>query len=216
MELDADKQKLIKSNKRWWSALMADHGYTCRSLGSMVGLSGADISNIMNSHRNIKASEAVAFARIFNLDMGEFVYRAQALAPKQRAPREGEKKSPYTPVVGWVDGKGAIIKLGKDAIMEKPVVRPARGDADTKAVRIMNGGDMHGWIAYYQSLDYVHDKAKGALSVVETTTRRKMLCYLQPGGKGPSYRIISLDKQREENVNLKTAAPVVWLKPEIV
>lgn len=207
-------EKTIELNKKWWLQRLADRELTYRSLAARVDLSGPDVSRIINSQRNIKVEEAERIAKALKVDLAEVLKRATAQAPLQRYEKKETKGSPYVNIIGWVDASGHIIKGEGGVIMDRRVVRPARMGADTVAVRIMAPGLVYQWIAYYQKLDYVHDKAVRALCVVETVDGRWMFRRVMRGPTASKYELLNFDGEPVETTGLKTASPVLWMKQE--
>lgn len=200
-------------NKRWFQNKLEERDLTYRSLAAMMDMNGPDVSRIINGQRNIRADEATRLAKILRVPVEDILKRATATSPISRYEKSDVKRSPYVAVVGYVDESGAVKKGGTATAAERRVTRPSRAGDDTVALRLLDMGPLNGWLLYYAPLTYVHDKAVGSMCVVETEDGRKLLRHVQSSGRAKQFKLLDFTCNKEELIELKTAAPIIWMKP---
>lgn len=210
-----DIDRRVKARKKWWTNVMWDAGLSNRALAALVDLDFGAVNRIINSKRSIKVEKAHKFAKALHVDLEAILRVAPALISEKRTEIKETKGTPYTKVVGWIDEDGNIVKFDRDAVIEKNVTRPARMDAEGVAMRIMDLSLRRGWLVYCEKVDYVHDKAVGNLCVVETVDKQKLLRFVQRTNKARRYELLTMDGKSTGIAELKTAAPVLWIKPDL-
>lgn len=208
-------EKLVRSNKKWWTDRLLDRELTYRSFAAKIGLAGPDVSRIINSQRNVKAEEAVLISKVLKVPLEDVVSHGVAHAPIQRYERKETKDTSYTKVVGWADMNGQIIRGAKGRQVEKNVLRPAKMTKDAVALRIMTPGPFQGVVAYFYETDIVHEKAMHNRCVVTTKDGRELLRFVSPGKTARDVTLMSLDFKDEERTAIKSAAPIIWFRPEL-
>lgn len=197
-------------NTRWFKEVLRERQMSQAKLADEMDLDPSAISLAFRGERDIRADEAAEMARILRVPL-EDVLRNAGIQLKEDGTRT------KVPVVGWIDGKLAI-HFGRPKGAQK--VQAPEDLAGLVCVRYQTSETrleaFDGVLSYFVPRSDVSAEAIGRWCVVEFAKGGWALRVVRRGYQRGAYNLSTVlttgDKNSEEDVWLKSASPVLWLK----
>lgn len=171
-----------------------------RKLADFLGIDPPAVSLLLRGKRKITAAETVQIATALGVSVEEILEHLGVEAPLGAS----------VPIVGTFNDKGEITPRKKGPRAPGNPVVPA----DAVAIRNEDPISAHyGWTAYYQPRgNGISQDAVGRTSVCTLKNGKQVMGYLRAGMKSGRYTVVPLANPPIENVEVASAAPVLWVK----
>lgn len=199
-----------KKDIQWLRAQLETHGIKQIDIAARLNLDPSSTWQLLYGVRKIQMEEAVELAQIFSVPLDEFLARVGIKPPATQG------RDTIT-VRGWVDGNLVVHWETPQGARTAP--KPAFTRDLVHVLRFQTQGSkmdgMDGAFVYYMPMKGgVDPNSLGRLCIVEPREGNLWRLAVPKRGYTPgSYTLISMSGVvLEENVFLKSASPVVWLK----
>jgi hypothetical protein len=189
-------------NTRWFKDRFSERKLSIRKAAPQLGLDAAALSRMLRGLRRMKLDEAAALASVLGVSLKEVLIHS-GLNPSHDPKKDG------VPVIGWAD-KDWHVHLGG---VEGPGFVLAPLEKGTVALRDQSGSLKDGWLLYYKPSKSIRSKAIGRLCMVELEdTGEKLIRKLKMNAEGNAFYLIGVDDTVIENVRVKSASPILWMR----
>lgn len=210
----ASGDESVYVDTHWFQAQLADKRLSQRKLAAMMGLDPAAVSLMLRGKRKMVAGEVAVVARLLGVPVDEVMRHAgidTGLIERgvSSGLGSGAGAGAGVPVVGWVDASG-VVKAERSAGPAVVVRPPVSGDLE--AVRIQTDGLYDGFVLYYRPCEGVSLEAVGQMCIVETVEGLRLVRYVKRGYEPGKYAIGGWRQDKIDDVGLKTATPILWMK----
>lgn len=203
------RKSRVKTNpdvdKAWFREKLAEKGKTQRALARYMELDPSGVSLLLDGERRMQLDYAEKIARFLGEPAAEVVRRSGLDIERRSAGGQADKRIQIT---GYVDGAGEI-HLTKPTGSTTAI--PATTPADAVAVR-MEGGFAPGAAIVYVPAAEISVEAIGRLSVIEIKGGTKYLGVPTTSHERGRFNV-SLPKSNMNDIEMKSATPVLWLRP---
>lgn len=200
-------------NVRWFDDQREKAGLTYEQFAALMKTDKGGLNKKIHGHRKITPADVKKFAKIFSVREEEVLKHVGELS---RGDPESKRRvaARALPVVGMVFDGGQVARKGVTGV--KKVARPAHVTGDCVALRYAGGGMMTDWLFYHEPARPISEASKdamGKLCVIEAGGE-SLLCSVVGENKTPGHlRVQKLNSAKTESIAVKSAAPVVWIKP---
>lgn len=192
-------------HKQWFVGQLDDMGRSMRWLAEQVGLDIAAISLLFDGKRKMKASEAGLIAQHLGVPV-EDVLRHTGVDVREACENTVSIK-------GSVNGQGEVTsELRGPATVVAPVGAPE----GLLALRVVDGGLMHGWVLFCKETSGIRPEVVGKLCVITLTSGPRRVGWLRAGYAEGSWEIVTIGASTTVGSELNSvvsASPVMWIKP---
>lgn len=197
-------------NSHRFTELLKLRGLTQRQVAKGMKLSPSQISLLLSGKRRFTMTDAAEFARIVSIPIEE-VFRIAGIKTSD------VKSEMMIPVKGWIDSKFDVhfgAPHGPKSA-PKPAIEGLVGE--TRVLRYQTANTrldaMDGALVYYQATASLDGTFLGRICVVELEKGGWKLRIVKRGYRPGAYNLHGIDGSfGEEDVVLKSASPVVWMK----
>lgn len=193
-----------KVNTRWFRERLAERDMSMRRLAKLLELDPSAVSLMLRGKRTMTADEANRISGLLTIPVTEVL--AQAGIPIEEDARS-------FPVKAWVDARGALHTItAKNA---RRVVGPRDVPGAGLAVQIRAAElASDGWVLFSGAFDARADAFIDRLCIVELAGNGHVVATLKRGYDDEKYNLVPYTGAATiENVAVKAAAPVLWIRP---
>lgn len=204
----------IKMNARWFQNQLETKQITQRKLAKALKVDPSAVSLMLHGKRKMHLDEAVEFAKLLGVPLDEVL----ANAGIKTSEVAGSAKS--VKIIGWVDKNLSIHRETPKGVKSAP--SPIVGGDKLSAVRFHTVGSKYegldGAVVYFEDRDTIHSDILGKMCLVKlngskTESKEWFFRVIRRGHIPGHYSLYSTTGELlEENVTLRSAAPVVWMR----
>lgn len=200
----------------WLKALLMRKGISQRELAKTLGMSPPSLNLVLSGKRTMNDKIAQLLANTAGMSLQAFLSRLQSPQKRKYA---GESTFPFEgtemEITGWIDGK-LFVHDGKPkgpATAMGPVF-----EGRPRVLRFQTQGSpfesFDGGLAYFYPTGKIDPDAIGkAMSVVKMSLGGQLLRVVKKGYSAGRYNLfLPNGEAKEMDVELDSAAPVVWLR----
>lgn len=203
-----------KVNTKYFKDLIADRHLSQRQLAARIRMANgramdpAAMSLMLRGQRRMTIDEAAQIASALGVALDAVIENAGIKVDH----RLDEAHS--VPVVGWADNAGVVhegASRGPRHVVAPPVeldgVEAVRVQTTLGVLDALDGGTI-----YYHDTNRVPEEALGRWCVVSMPNRGRAVRLIKRSYNRGVYTLVSVTGETTENVQLDSAAPVLWLK----
>lgn len=186
-------------------------GFTQEKVARRLGVHPATMNLLVHGKRKVTPEYAIELAQMFSLSLDEFLTHIGY--------KPGSMQGKDTLVVrGWVDGGlGIHWEVPKGS---RTAPRPQHGVGDNvQVLRFQTQGSrndgLDGGLIYFAPKTEVDLACVGRVCVAKVPKGQGAdhVCVLRRGYQGGTYNLLTLGGELlQENVQLESASPVIWMK----
>jgi transcriptional regulator with XRE-family HTH domain len=184
----------------WFQNRLRDREISQRRLAEMLGLGPSAVSLMLRGKRKMTMTEAADMSRLLGIPVNDVMAHAGI--------RPGQPKQ-SVPLFGIMDKEGEIhtIKGGKRiaCALEMPDTALAVQVQDSEFIA-------DGMTFFYEPRAGIDAESVGRFCVIELATGQRHIRFLKPGRERGLYNLVGWFSVSIENVKVKTASPILWIK----
>lgn len=202
-------------NAVWLKAQLLIAGITQREVADELGCDFSTVNHLITGRRPLREEDVRVIARMLKMPVETFLARLHDV--KGPAMPEGLARAVANgeiEITGWVDGD-LVVHEGKP---KGPGMAPGLPEAATvKVVRCQTQGSvfdgLDGALVYYSPAEGVEANAVGHMCVVKVRGGDSLLRVVKRGYATGRFNLSMLNGvSGEEDAQLTSASPVIWLK----
>lgn len=194
-------------NTRWFRRVLEDNKLSVRDYDRLSKQATGTSSRLFCGRRHFGLEDAETFVRLTGANLVEVLKNAGL----EMDNIQGNERT--VNVVGWIDATRRLHLKPKGA---KTALAPPDATDATLAYRYWCAGSMlevmHGAVIYFRPLGPVTPAMLGKWCVVKLADGRELVRVLHKGAKAGRYRICEDERDTGNEVVVKAAAVVDWVK----
>lgn len=193
-------------DEKWFNDQLASRELSQRSVAKLMGYKPSTVNRLFKGSRRWQLEDVRLLSEILGIPGAEISARAGVELPQDAAANVA--------ITGVADAQGVVggLKAGMGRRSDRPPLAPD----NAQAIRVSAPGlPNDGWVAYFVPSAKVEPEAVGRLAVVQLANKGgRYLRVLHRGYSAGKWNIRSLVDPSVElsDVDVESAAPVIWLK----
>lgn len=193
-----------KVNTKWFRARLAERDMSMRRLAKLLELDPSAVSLMLRGRRTMTADEANRISGLLTIPVTEVLAQAGI-------PIEDDARS--FPVKAWVDTRGSLHTITAKNARRVTAPRDVPGAGLAVQIRASELAS-DGWVLFSGAFDTRVDAFIDRLCIVELSGDGHMVGTLKRGYDDEKFNLVPFTGASAiDNVAVKAAAPVLWIRP---
>lgn len=202
------KQTTQKINPRvdraWFKAKLKERGETQVKLARYLEVDASAITLLLNGKRRLQLAHAEKIAQFLKVPKAEVLRHVGMDIEQHIASSQDERR---VPIVGRIDTEGTVHLVSQPGTVPVPTSTPS----NARALRMEGGFAPGGAVVFHPAHD-IEIEAIGRLSIVGLHDGGYCL-GVPTAAYERGYFNVSLPKSNLDGIEIKTATPVLWIRP---
>lgn len=191
-------------NTKWFKQELAARKMSLRELAKKMQLDPGALSLTLRGKRRMSSDEAHRIGILLGVPLTEVLRHAGV-------PVDDDIRS--VPLRGKVDAQGSVSDIKTQTRYAAPPSVPASG-----IVLQVRDAASHcdGWLLFVDDKELPAEDVVGQLCAVELTNGKHVVGTVKKGYESNTYNVVNklLGLATTEHSGVKTAAPVLWIRPQ--
>lgn len=222
--MSTTKKKVIPQssfNVKWFKDQLkrcnGGKGISQRAAADKLEMHQASISQMFAGTRKMQPDEVSRWAELFNCSIEDVMLNAGIPTAGRASPAPGRASFASVKIIGWADGQ-LQVHDAEGLKGSKAAPNPGTTSPSLRCVRCQTSGSefegMDGALLYYDETSSVDPEALGRLCVVRVNGQdHDLIRVIKRGYESGKHNLaMPNNKPTEENVLIKYASPILWMK----